>query len=210
MLRNLTLLTLLFTVACDAPSETTRSSERVAVEDDDAALDALPELAADLRWDDGLEEFLDRGCDAGACAWAWGAALDGLAEELPAIPASDDEAEAPASLTAAADPAAAGSKVVKVTNVHCYETQDVGEDEPYLLMNGSKVWSRTGVQNGKSYAINVSRAPYVLVELWEQDVSNNDKIGSFGVSSSKANGNYSIGLTGANGHYRVYYTVSTQ
>jgi len=169
------------------------------------------ELALQERWDNGLEEFLDLSCGEGACPWVWSDVLEGFTKDRPPIPdasGADDNWSA-TTLTATQDPAAAGTKTVKVTSVHCIETQDIGDDEPYLLINGVKVWSATNVKNGSSHNINKSATTQVLVELWEQDVSTNDKIGAFTVLSTKANGNHSMPLTGAGGSYRVYYTVSS-
>jgi hypothetical protein len=212
MLRHLSLITLfLLTNACDDRPEGAPSSELVDLALDEAELDAVPDLAAQGRWVDGLEEFLDRECGDGGCEWRWSSALDDVFDDLPAIPVASetDGDHGLAHLTNAPDPAPAGTKSVKVNYIHCFETQDVGEDEPYLLMNGAKVWSKTGVKNGVSYNIGKSKPTQVLIELWDQDVSNNDKIGSFTVFSTKADGNYSALLNGAGGNYRVYYTVST-
>jgi len=200
MFRNFALITLLFAVACDdAPRPELREAE-----DDDVQVDRLAELVAEERWDDGLEEFLDPACGEATCPWGWARALEGLTDELLPIPMAQAEL-----LTDLAAPRpSAAAKTVKVTYVHCFETQDVGDDEPYLLLNGAQVWSATGVKNGVSYTLNKSATTTVLVELWERDVSTNDKIGSFSVTSTKANGNYSTSLTGAGGSYKVYYTVS--
>jgi len=73
-------------------------------------------------------------------------------------------------------PAAAGPAVqtvqLHIINVEClFQNDPFGSDEPYLLVNGARVWSGSNVDDG-----DVERVDYwtgfddvIRVELWEDD-----------------------------------------
>lgn len=211
---------LLVAIACDVEdtgSNADADSSALALldrgaEDDDLAVESFADLAAQDQWDDGLEEFLEPHCDEDGCAWAWTdrGGLAGL-PDLPEIPHEYDSIQASTTLKAEdPSPAAGTTKRVTITYIVCHETQDIGDDEPYLLLNGDKVWARTGVKNGDSYYVNksINITSQATVILMEQDVSSNDTIGAFVVSATKAVGEYGTTLKLAGGNYAVYYKVS--
>jgi hypothetical protein len=111
--------------------------------------------------------------------------------------------------------AAASTFHITLVQIECLDKEDStinGADEPYIEINGSRVWSGSGFRDGDSEN---SLGTFLIgntanVRLWEQDAApdNDDLIGSVGVGASDAgDGTKTVILTGAGGQYSLSFRV---
>lgn len=68
-------------------------------------------------------------------------------------------------------------------SLRCNDAQE-GKDEPYLVVNGEKVWSAKNVKSGQTLNlgdIEVAFGSYAQIDLWESDGARSDRFGEFTV-----------------------------
>ncbi len=104
---------------------------------------------------------------------------------------------------------------LKLLELRCFETEDSGQDEAYLMVAGSKVWSTDGISKGDSASLRaVPPVPFdgtVEVSLWDEDsgmFDSDDNLGKFHVSEESIGEDeqeFRFDQDGAN--YLLIYTV---
>ncbi|OZC01607.1 hypothetical protein BSZ36_00575 [Rubricoccus marinus] len=106
---------------------------------------------------------------------------------------------------------------VRVTSVKCVETTEWGEDEVYLVVDGSRYPSGNesyhDINDGESWSVGASATSTsgVTITLMEYDTTDDrDLIGTFSVPIQKIHGRYTETLRGDDGVYQVTYEVSGQ
>lgn len=102
---------------------------------------------------------------------------------------------------------------LQLISLHCIETEDSGDDEAYLLLNGNKtrVWS---ISDDETVDLRgMEPTPFdtrLLVELMDEDgpLDGDDSLGSFVIGASELNeGEMMHEFTGDDAHYRLTYIV---
>lgn len=111
------------------------------------------------------------------------------------------------------------SRLVLVS-LHCEETEDTtGADEPYILVNGNRVWGPGSLNDNDtvdlSKAVNpIAFANHANIQVWDQDTGafdDDDKLGDFTVSSEEvAEGDKSRRISGDGSKYTLFYRVEKQ
>jgi hypothetical protein len=104
---------------------------------------------------------------------------------------------------------------LKLLELRCFETEDSGKDEAYLMVAGSKVWSTDGIKSGQTVSLRaVAPVPFegtVEVSLWDEDTGlfdSDDNLGKFHVSDESIGEDeqeYRFNQDGAD--YLLIYTV---
>lgn len=70
-----------------------------------------------------------------------------------------------------------------LVSLKCNDAQE-REDEPYLVVNGERVWSAEGVRTGRTRnmgGFDVPFGSYAQIDLWESDGARSDRLGEFTV-----------------------------
>ncbi len=107
----------------------------------------------------------------------------------------------------------AQSMVLVLKSLECHETEDWnGADEPYLTVNGKKVWN--GVMNdGDIETLSIRRtvSSPAYIKLYDTDsgmFDKNDHLGTVTATSSmKGRGTMTGGFTQDGANYTLYYHV---
>lgn len=207
-------------VACDAQQD--NDFHKLEIESYEYIDDEmLTELVIEERWENGLEELLDPVCDEFGCRWAWtnleGTDLADLADELPEIPEDIDrplEGRAAESMSAGTDiqtSAEAGTKLLTITSIRCIDRQELSGDEPYITVDGSRIWGGYDFTSGTTKQLYLAQY-YTFgaeIEVWEDDPFFDDFIGGTDVWPWTINGQYTATFNGSSATYKIYYTVSS-
>jgi hypothetical protein len=70
-----------------------------------------------------------------------------------------------------------------LVSLRCNDAQEI-KDEPYLVVNGERVWSATKVKTGQTRDMGeyeVAFGSYAQIDLWESDGARSDRLGEFTV-----------------------------
>ena len=80
---------------------------------------------------------------------------------------------------------------LKLLELRCFESEDSGGDEAYIMVGGSKVWSTDEIENGETASLrSVAPIPFsgsVDVELWDEDTGvfdSDDNLGKMSVGDA--------------------------
>lgn len=106
---------------------------------------------------------------------------------------------------------------LKPISIECIDQNEISQDEPYLLFNGTRIWSGD-MSQGQSIrldyldAIPFGQGGAATLSLYEDDgdhwYDRNDYIGSTRLSGAQEPGGaFSRDFTGGDAHYRVYMDV---
>ncbi len=100
---------------------------------------------------------------------------------------------------------------LKLWTLTCNKTEDfIGADDPYLCVNGDKVWGPIKAKAGETLIINkqLEFRGNAVVQLWEKDIDPDDLLGSQTVSNNEAgNGRLEVKFTEKNADYVLTYEV---
>ena len=104
---------------------------------------------------------------------------------------------------------------LKLLELRCFESEDSGGDEAYILVGGDKVWSIEEIENGEIASLRsvppVAFEGSVEVSLWDEDTGlfdSDDNLGKVNVSEEVAGEDeqeFRFDQDGAN--YLLIYTV---
>jgi hypothetical protein len=104
---------------------------------------------------------------------------------------------------------------LKLLDLKCFETEDVGADEAYITVRGNKIWSTDGIKSGEQVSLRhvnpIKFKGEAEVALWDEDTGmfdSNDQIGKFTVYEDTADQDeqhYEIKGDGA--HYLLIFKV---
>ena len=82
---------------------------------------------------------------------------------------------------------------LKLLELRCTETEDVGKDEAYLTVDGKKVWATNGISSGETVSLRsvaaIDFAKKAEVALWDEDTGlfdSDDNLGKFTVTEKLA------------------------
>lgn len=121
----------------------------------------------------------------------------------------------PASAAPSAPQAVIGY-LLRLYTLTCSQTEDSGNDEAYITVNGTKVWGATSVNEPNSYGVNRnvffgnSAGGTALVRLYDEDgpFDDDDLLGSVGVTAAQAGtGPRFMFFTGDGASYALTYEV---
>jgi hypothetical protein len=126
-------------------------------------------------------------------------------------------AAAGAAPTAGADPVGVAAMVVAelhLLDLECMDkNDDWGSDEPYITVNGQRVWQRGNFDNRDLELIDL-RFPFdevVTVEVWEDDggwTGSDDRMASWQFTAAEAGtGVHKVRTPWTFGHYDLRYVV---
>ena len=110
---------------------------------------------------------------------------------------------------------------LKLISIVCKDQQDwLGGDEPYLLVNGKRVWQAEGVGSGAELSLETVHEirffSTAKVELYEQDAeaaeeeksASDDKLGEWQVGENLiGKGEQALDFKGQGGHYVLKFFV---
>jgi len=104
---------------------------------------------------------------------------------------------------------------LKLLDLRCIETEDVGADEAYITVKGNKVWSTDGIKSGEEVSLrNVNPIKFrgeAEVAVWDEDTGmfdSDDQIGKFTVyDDSVEEDEQHYELKGDGGHYLLIFKV---
>jgi len=101
---------------------------------------------------------------------------------------------------------------LKLWTVTCNKTQDaIGSDDPYLCVDGKKVWGPIKAKAGETLIINkqIEFRGNAVVQLWEKDIDPDDLLGTQTVSKNEAgNGKTEAKFTEKGADYFLVYEVA--
>jgi hypothetical protein len=99
-------------------------------------------------------------------------------------------------------------------SLFCESTEDsTGADEPYILVNGSRVWGNASMNDNESEDIDVTvkASGNSTITLFDEDTGvfdDDDKLGVVTVTESQIGQGQQTGkFTGDGANYTLYYTV---
>lgn len=99
---------------------------------------------------------------------------------------------------------------LKLIGLTCNNTQEA-RDEPYLVVNGQKVWGKKKMNDGQSrnLNVNVSIEQRAIIELWEYDkIGRNDRFGQLNVNvEDQRSGEMHHTFTHRHASYTLTYEV---
>jgi len=104
---------------------------------------------------------------------------------------------------------------LKLLDLRCIETEDVGADEAYITVKGNKVWSTDGIKSGEEVSLrNVNLIKFrgeAEIALWDEDTGmfdSDDEIGKFTVyDDTVEEDEQHYEIKGDGGHYLLIFKV---
>jgi hypothetical protein len=92
---------------------------------------------------------------------------------------------------------------IKILNLNCFVTDELGFDELYLVLHGEKIWPEDhlykSVKKGRTSVNveirNLSPNTHLELELWDYDyLSPNDQLGIFPIFIDEPGGSYTTDM----------------
>ncbi|MFV8752919.1 FHA domain-containing protein [Nannocystaceae bacterium ST9] len=128
---------------------------------------------------------------------------------MPAMPAM---APPPGMAPTHASPAASRMVKLRLLDIRCVRQQEVGGDEPFLLVRKNKVWSHDNMKSGVTFSLRniqpMGFADEIDVTLMEKDVGRDDRLGSGTITADQlGKGEQQFEWTEAGCHYQLIYEV---
>jgi hypothetical protein len=82
-----------------------------------------------------------------------------------------------------------------------------GKDEPYIRVDGIKVWGPTGINQGEILGVYQYHAVgrYSTIQLWEDDLRYDDRMGTLGLFRAGIGFDKLATFKGKGGEYRIRY-----
>jgi hypothetical protein len=100
---------------------------------------------------------------------------------------------------------------LNLKNLKCIITEDrIGADDPYLHVNGTKVWGPIKARAGDDLIINehIKFKSKAIIELWEQDIDPDDHLGTHIISNEDlGSGAKTLKFTENGADYELSYEV---
>lgn len=102
---------------------------------------------------------------------------------------------------------------LKLLDLRCIKSQEVGGDEPYLKVRGNKVWSvSSDIKSGAAVSLrSLAPIPFkdeVEVALMEKDSFRDDCLGQGSVTSySLGQGQQELNFEDEGAHYQLIYEI---
>jgi hypothetical protein len=101
---------------------------------------------------------------------------------------------------------------LKLKQLTCNKTEDnIGSDQPYLHVNGEKIWGPVKAKAGDSLIVNEQYQfkSNATVELWELDIDPDDHLGAHVVNHAESGtGESTAHFTGSGADYLLTYEVT--
>ncbi|MCC5617438.1 hypothetical protein LC605_20585 [Nostoc sp. CHAB 5836] len=103
-----------------------------------------------------------------------------------------------------------GGKFVLIEKIQAIKADAdfIGKDDTYITIGGRKIWGAKSFSTGQARTVNRGRTfgSSTVVALFDEDLGNDDPLGSFTVSGL-TNGSI-VRVSGSGSRYDVYYRVT--
>jgi hypothetical protein len=105
-----------------------------------------------------------------------------------------------------------GMVKLRLLDIRCVKQQEVGGDEPFLMVRKKKVWSHDNMHSGTTFSLRTIQplafSDEIDITLMEKDVGRDDRLGSGTVTADQlGKGEQQFEWTEAGCHYQLIYEV---
>lgn len=101
---------------------------------------------------------------------------------------------------------------LRLLDLRCIEHQEIGSDEPYLLVDGERVWSVDNMKRSMSYSLRgvppIGFEDRIEITLMEKDPIRDDCLGTGTASAEQlGRGEQELEFADDGGRYQLIYEI---